>query len=167
MCVEICQLLYACAIVIFYEEKEEHIRFIRVILLIMEAVSSLRVNWRKSSLFPIKEVAQMQKLTNILECRIDKFPATLGMPLDRKHNELRIWDDIILRAEMKLSIWKSQYLSLRGRHSLINALLDSLPTFVMSLFRLPAKVKKKLVKLRREFLWFYGLETRTGKGTTW
>ncbi|KAF3653865.1 hypothetical protein FXO38_15443 [Capsicum annuum] len=30
-----------------------------------------------------------------------------------------------------------------------------------------AGVKKKLVKLRREFLWFYGLETRTGKGTTW
>lgn len=32
-------------------------------------------------------------------------------------------------------------------------MLDSLPTYVMSLFPLPPKVLKKLDKLRRDFLW--------------
>lgn len=90
---KICQLLYADDTVIFCEAKEEQIRIIRVILLILEVVSGLKVNWRKSSLSPIKEVAQMQRLANILECRIDKLPTTyLGMPLGSKHKELRIWE---------------------------------------------------------------------------
>ena len=54
---EICQLFYADDTVIFCEAKEDQIRYIRVILVILEVVSGLRVNWRKSSLFPIKEVA--------------------------------------------------------------------------------------------------------------
>lgn len=50
-----------------------------------------------------------------------------------------------------------------GRHTLINAVVDPLPTYVIPLFPLPAKVRKKLDKLRREFLWF----GNKGKGTTW
>lgn len=34
-----------------------------------------------------------------------------------------------------------------------HSVLDSLPTYVMSLFPLPSKVLKKLDKLRRDFLW--------------
>ena len=36
---------------------------------------------------------------------------------------------------------------------LINSVLDSLPTYVMSLFPIPTKVVKKLNKMRRKFLW--------------
>lgn len=88
---EICQLLYADDTVIFCEAKEEQIRYIRVILVILEAVFGLRVNWRKSSLFPIKEVAQMQNFAKILGCIIEKLPTTyLGMPLGSKPKELLI-----------------------------------------------------------------------------
>lgn len=159
---EICQLIYVDDSVIFCEAKEDQIRYIRVILVILEVVSGLRVNWRKNGLFPIKEVAQMQRLANILGCRIEQFPTTyLGMPLGSKHKELLIWDGIIQRSEKKLVIWNSQHLSLGGRHTLINVVFDSLPTYVMSLFPLPAKLLKKLDKLRREFLWFGNKE---GKG---
>ncbi|XP_049352129.1 uncharacterized protein LOC125816557 [Solanum verrucosum] len=158
---EICKLLYADDTVIFCEAKEDQIRYIRVILVILEAVSSLRVNWSKISLFLIKEVAQMQRLANILRCKIEQFPTTyLGMPLRSNHKELLIWDGIIQRLEKKLAIWKSQYLSLGGRQTLINAVLDSLPTYVMSLFPLPAKVLEKLDKLRRDFLWFGNKERK-------
>jgi len=124
---EICQLLYADDTVIFCEAKEDQIRYIRVILVILEAVSGLRVNWRKSSLFPIKEVAQMQRLANILGCKIEQFPTTyLGMPLGSNHKELLIWDGIIQRSEKKLAIWKSQILVTWGQTN-INKCSAKLP----------------------------------------
>ncbi|KAG5616389.1 hypothetical protein H5410_016213 [Solanum commersonii] len=50
----------------------------------------------------------------------------------------------------KLAIRKSQYLSLGGRQTLSNAVLDSLPTYVL----------EKLDKLRRDFLWFGNKERK-------
>lgn len=96
----------------------------------------------------------MDRLAGILGCRVEQLPTTyLGMPLGYKHKEVAIWDGIIEKTEKKLSKWKSQYLSLGGRLVLINAVLDSLPTYVMSMFPIPAVVVDKLDKLRRDFLW--------------
>lgn len=44
---------------------------------------------------------------------------------------------------------------------MINAVLDALSTYVMSLFPLLAKVEERLDKLRRKFLW---LGNKEGKG---
>jgi len=60
---------------------------------------------------------------------------------------------ILEKTERKLTRWKAQYLSLGGRLILINSDLDSLPTYVMALFPIPAKVVEKLDGLRRNFLW--------------
>ncbi|WMV56044.1 hypothetical protein MTR67_049429 [Solanum verrucosum] len=69
------------------------------------------------------------------------------------HKEFDIWDGIIEKTEKRLANWKANYLSLGGRVTLINSVLDALPTYVMSLFPLPAKVEERLDKLRRDFLW--------------
>jgi len=83
------------------------------------------------------------------------------MLLGHNHKELEIWDGIIEKIEKKLANWKAQYISLGGRHPVINSILDSLPTYVMSLFPIPAKVEERLDKLRRDFLW---LGNKEGKG---
>ncbi|WMV10716.1 hypothetical protein MTR67_004101 [Solanum verrucosum] len=148
--------------VIFCDAKAEQVCFIRIILVIFEAVSGLSVNWRKSSMFQVKEVANVQCLANILSCKIENLPTTyLGMPLGNNHKELEIWDGIVEKTEKKLATWKTQYLSLGGRITMINSVLDALPTYVMSLFPLPAKVEDRLDKLRRDFLW---LGNKEGKG---
>ena len=67
---QICHLLYADDTVIFCEAKEEQIRIVRMILVVFEAVSGL-VNWRKSCIYPIKEVIQIQALANVLGYRIE------------------------------------------------------------------------------------------------
>ncbi|WMV19117.1 hypothetical protein MTR67_012502, partial [Solanum verrucosum] len=114
----------------------------------------LKVNWGKSSLYPIKDVTNFQSLADILGCGVGKLPTTyLGMPLGNTHKDSKIWDNIVEKTEKRLARWKAQYISFGGRHILINSVLDSLPTYVMSLFTIPAKVVKKLDKLRRDFLW--------------
>lgn len=59
-----------------------------------------------------------------------------------------------VRIGERLSQWKAQYLSLGGRVTLVNSVLDSLSTHVMSLFfPIPSNVAKKLDRLRRDILW--------------
>ncbi|KAG5588492.1 hypothetical protein H5410_048926 [Solanum commersonii] len=93
-------------------------------------LQGLSVNWRKSSMFPVKDVTNIQCLANILSCKIEYLPTTyLGMPLGNNHKELEIWDGIVEKTEKKLATWKTQYLSLGGINTLINAVLDALPTY--------------------------------------
>ena len=48
--------------------------------------------------------------------------------------------------------WKSQYLSLGGRLTLINSVLDSMPAYMMSVFPIPDGVIDRLDAIRRNFL---------------
>ena len=74
---QISHLLYADDTLIFCDAKAEQVSYIKVVLVIFEAVSGLAVNWAKSSIFQVKEVANIQML---------------GMPLGNNHKELVIWD---------------------------------------------------------------------------
>lgn len=98
----ICHLLYADDTVIFCEPEVEQIRYIRMIPVVFEACSGLRVNWRNSSLFPIKEFPNIQSLACILACRVENLPtAYLGMPSEHKHKAMEIWKGIIEKTEIK------------------------------------------------------------------
>ena len=55
--------------------------------------------------------------------------------------------------EKRLATWKMQYLSMGGRLTLINSVLDSIPTYCMSLFPIPGSILKQINRLRRRFLW--------------
>ena len=61
----------------------------------------------------------------------------LGMLLGANHNVVNIRDGVIEKTEKRLALWEAQYISLGGRVVLINAVLDSLPAYVMSLFPIP------------------------------
>ena len=66
-------LLYADDTVVFCEAEQEQVCYLRVILVVFEACSGLKVNWRKSSIFPIKEVQQIEALASILQCKVEKL----------------------------------------------------------------------------------------------
>lgn len=105
-------------------------------------------------MIPVQEVPQIQGLTTIRGCRIEELHTTyLGTSVGSKHKALEILDGILEKAQRKLARCKAQYLSLGGRKTLINSVLDSMPTYLMSLFPIHAKVVKKLDRLRRNFIW--------------
>lgn len=76
-----------------------------------------------------------------------------GMPLGAKSKALNIWNPVIEKREKKLTRWKSQYISLGGRVTIINSVLDALPTYMMSIFPIPNGVIQRLDKISRDFLW--------------
>ena len=105
---------------IFCGAEQEQICYLRVMLVIFEACSGLKIYWRKNNIFPVKEVQQIQSLAGILRSGIEELPTIyLGMPLGANHKAVNIWDGIIEKTKKRLALWKSKYLSLGGRVVLI------------------------------------------------
>ncbi|WMV10595.1 hypothetical protein MTR67_003980 [Solanum verrucosum] len=129
---------------------------------VQRGVSGLHINWRKSMLFPINEVTNIEELSRILRGEVGALPTSyLGMPLGAKSNSMNIWSSVMEKCEKKLSRWKSHYLSLGGRVTLINSVLDALPTYMMSIFLVPDGIIQRLDKskaLRLKWLWRYSQE---------
>ena len=91
---KISHLLYADDTTILSDPEAKQLNYIRLILILFEAVSGLRVNWGKSSLIAVKEVPQIQGFASILGCKVEKLLTTyIGMP------SLGIWDGIMEKAE--------------------------------------------------------------------
>lgn len=81
--------------------------------------------------------------------------------------QIYIWSGIIEKFEKRLASWQLQYLSMGGRLTLIKSVLDSIPTYYMSLFPIPKKVLKQLDKIRRDFLWEGNINTHMFHLTKW
>lgn len=108
----------------------------------------------KCSIFSINADDIIDELADILDCKVEKFPTSyLGLPLGAKKNDPNIWKGVLDRCASKRIPWKKQYLSFGGRLTLINSVLDGMPTYLMSLFSMPALVEKKMNSLRNQFLW--------------
>ncbi|XP_070036020.1 uncharacterized protein [Nicotiana tomentosiformis] len=164
---EVSHLLYVDDTLVLCEAKAEQMRYLRLILIVFEFVSGLHVNWRKSRLIPVKEVADAQVLAGILGCEIDCLPtAYLGLSLGSRNKVMEVWSGVVERVERRLARWKTQYLSLGGRVILINVVLDSLPTYVMSLFPIPAKVEKRFNN-ENQALWKEVVINKYGQQGQW
>ncbi|KAG5630223.1 hypothetical protein H5410_001940 [Solanum commersonii] len=86
--------------------------------------------------------------------KIGELPTVyLGMPLGDKNKSKGIWNNVLEKCEKKLVNCKSKYLSLGGRVTLINSVLDAMPTYMISIFPMPANVIDIMDAIMRNFLW--------------
>ena len=89
-----------------------------------------------------------------LGCKVGSLPSTyLGLPLGASHKLVMVWDGMEERMRKRLALWKRQFISKGGRITLIRSTLASMPTYLMSLMRMPRVVKLRLEKIQRDFLW--------------
>ena len=71
---EVTHLQYADNTLIFCDANEGHLLVLRSILLLFEGVPGLHINWRKSQLYPINNVSNMDKLSWILGAEVGSLP---------------------------------------------------------------------------------------------
>nr|XP_016515287.1 PREDICTED: uncharacterized protein LOC107831999 [Nicotiana tabacum] len=141
--VTVTHLLYADDTLIFCGAERSQVQFLNLTLLLFEAILGLHINMLKSMIYPVNEVPNLEELANLMGCSIGSLPTTyLGLPLGAKYKATDIWNGVIERVEKKLATWKMQYLSMGGRLTLISSVIDSIPTYIMSLFPIPNKVQK-------------------------
>ncbi|XP_070043168.1 uncharacterized protein [Nicotiana tomentosiformis] len=116
----------------------------------MQWISGFDVGRSNSSvIYPVNEVHNLEELAGILGCCIGTFPTTyMGLPKSEA-----IWDGVTEKLENMLTSWQLQYISMGGRLTQINSVLDSIPTYHMSLYPMSSRVLKQLDNIRRKFLW--------------
>ena len=79
---EITHLQYADDTLILCDADEGQLKMLRVTLVLFEGFSGLHINWRKSHIYPINEVAQIEELANTLWGQIGELPTIyLGMSI--------------------------------------------------------------------------------------
>jgi len=112
---------------------------LRVVQVLFENMSRLKVNYQKSSLFGISiEDLWLLEAASILSCKVGHFPFMyLGLPIGGDHRRLTFWDSVIHRLKYRLSEWKSRNLSHGDRLILLKYVLSSLPLYTLSFSELP------------------------------
>ncbi|XP_072066858.1 uncharacterized protein [Arachis hypogaea] len=90
----------------------------------------------------------------VLGCQEAALPVKyLGVPLGANPRLVKTWKPIIDKVEEKLSLWKAKILNKAGKLVLIKSVLNSLPVYYLSLYKMPKAVAEKLISLQRRFLW--------------
>ncbi|KAL5567823.1 hypothetical protein UlMin_024398 [Ulmus minor] len=91
----------------------------------------------------------------------------LGLPCLSGKNKRRLFASIKDRVWNKLSGWKSKFLSTGGREVLTKAIIQSIPTYSMSMFKLPFSLIKELHRLCAQFWWGGNNEKKRMHWCTW
>lgn len=87
-----------------------------------------------------------------LGCGVQYLPFVyLGVPIGGNARKLKFWELVLKKIESKLAIWKCKLLSTSGRAQLIKSILNNLPIYFLSMFRIPDIVAKKIIYLERKF----------------
>lgn len=148
-------LLYADDTLFFIKPETRQIQALKIVLLAFKEISGLSVNMDKSEmLFATEQEQRYDHLVNLLGCKKGTFPFTyLGLPLSNKKLPRSAYMPLIQKVNNRLQGWATNHLSIAGRLILINAVLSSIPTYFMSVFKLPAWVINEIDKTRRKFLW--------------
>ena len=92
--------------------------------------------------------------SRILETPIGALPIRyLGVPLVDRRLRIQEWQPVLEKVETRLGGWRARILSCGGRLVLLKAVLAAIPIYYMSIFRMPAGVRRRLEKTIRNFFW--------------
>ncbi|KAK2656716.1 hypothetical protein Ddye_009768 [Dipteronia dyeriana] len=95
-----------------------------------------------------KRLDCMEEWSKRLMCKQVSHPVNyLGLPLGGKSNGVSFWKPLLVRIESRLASWKRKFLNKGGRLVLIKVVLSSIPTYYMSVFKVPVTIANKIESL--------------------
>jgi hypothetical protein len=77
----------------------------------------------------------------------------LGVPIDDKKLCKSLWLPTVEKVEKKMGAWQGKFLSLGGRLVLINSSLTNVPLYMLSMYKAPKYIVKKMDLFRKRLLW--------------
>ncbi|GKB66579.1 hypothetical protein Tco_0927991, partial [Tanacetum coccineum] len=111
---------------------------------------------------------ESSKLASVLGCGVLVLPFTyLGVHVGCNMSRLANWKDVVDKFKHKLSTWNSHTLSVGGRLALIKVVLGNLPTYYMSLYKVPSAIERNLESMRNNFFIGGDLEDRKMTWVAW
>ena len=119
------------------------------ILDVFAVMSGLRLNYSKSCFITwnSSDHGWARDISRSIGCLHSKCPFTyLGFPLGDNMNRCSAWKSVLEKIHNKLSSLKAKILSRAGRLTLIKSVLNSLPVYYMSMFKMSKSIALKIVK---------------------
>ena len=77
----------------------------------------------------------------------------LGVPLHHSRVSSNMFQNIVDKVEKQLSDWNASHLSLAGRITLAQSVLQASPIYVMQTVSLPSGVRERIDRACRRLIW--------------
>lgn len=88
----------------------------------------------------------LNNAAEFLLCKVGSLPFKfLGIPMAANPRKCSTWDPIVTILKKRLQKWKGRFMSIGGRVTLINSVLNSMPLYFFSFYKAPKKIVKTIV----------------------
>lgn len=99
--------------------------------------------------------------------KVEGFSKYLGVPTDMGRSKRHVFKFIYDRVLKKLKGWKEKHLSFAGRSTLIKAVSQAIPTYIMSGFLLPKNFCQQLDRVICDFWWGSNTDSKRTHWIKW
>ncbi|CAM8944548.1 unnamed protein product [Rhodiola kirilowii] len=164
---EITHLLFADDSIFFLRANVKNAENLRRILAEYEILSGQKVNLSKSEIFfggnvTVDDRRRICETPGVRE--VSAMSRYLGLPVAFGHNRTELCKFIVERIWKKVQGWKEKSLSTAGKETLIQAVVQSMPTYAMRCFKIPEKLIKRIVSIVSNYWWS---NSKVGRGIYW
>uniref|UniRef100_A0A803PWX1 Reverse transcriptase domain-containing protein n=1 Tax=Cannabis sativa TaxID=3483 RepID=A0A803PWX1_CANSA len=154
--VSVSHLFFADDSLVFLAANEDECKGFKELLEKYSKASGQLVNFHKSEMCFGRKVTLPVRthLANIMGVKVvDNYGKYLGLPSFVGRTKKQHFEFIKNKVWNKLKGWKGSFFSAAGKEVLIKAVIQAIPTYTMSCFRLPKKTINSIHSMAARFWW--------------
>ncbi|XP_074297449.1 uncharacterized protein LOC141628177 [Silene latifolia] len=155
---EISHLLFADDSIFFTRATEEEVDVVSNILRRYEYASGQLVNLDKTTMSFSKGVPRTKRsnlATRLGIIEVEEQERYLGLPTVVGRSKKVLTNIPRDKLSKRLEGWRGKILSRAGKEVLLKAVANSLPTYVMSIFKIPVNFCEELCSMMSRFWWWH------------
>ncbi|KAM6559477.1 hypothetical protein CsatA_028716 [Cannabis sativa] len=164
----ITHMLFADDSYLFFQATTEAATSVNTLLHTFQMASGQQVNFSKSSIFfsPNTTAQHRSSICSVLGMvEVSEGSLYLGLPNIIGRNKNSILGFLKNKVMSRINSWDGKFLSRAGKEILLKTVIQSLPTYAMSVFLIPLGICEDIEKLMASFWW--KTSSSKGRGIIW